>query len=285
MPPITTNILRYPANFRSGAGETKSGDGRYITFVAKEYLLRNKESVDNMYYDKHQLCAIALSQPNDFQENFSQNWNAESILSWATPARKITQKMQDMGLGMGVFGSLQRSFGRVINPSEEMLYQGPNFRTFSFQYDFLPTSSDELVVVKAILIAFKRYSLPCISQDNLFIQFPPVWTLTMSGFEELEFAQAITFGIVDRPMALTDITFNYTPEGAFYAFPDGSPVKVSINFTLSDLTPLYRNTFTAEDIGEEAIMKKIQDKYGSTLAGKAFKGIGNLAAGLGRLLQ
>ena len=50
--------------------------------------------------------------------------------------------------------------GRAVNPMDEVLLEGVDFREFTFNYDFNPTSEDEAIEVGKIINTFRRATLP-----------------------------------------------------------------------------------------------------------------------------
>ena len=50
--------------------------------------------------------------------------------------------------------------GQVYNPNVELLYQAPNFRTFSFNFDFIPSNAGEADTMNQIIRSFKSNSAP-----------------------------------------------------------------------------------------------------------------------------
>ena len=50
--------------------------------------------------------------------------------------------------------------GRAVNPMDEVLLDGVDFREFTFNYDFNPTSEDEAIEVGKIINTFRRATLP-----------------------------------------------------------------------------------------------------------------------------
>lgn len=243
------NLLKYPIHFNN-IGQTESGIERYVLFKCFDYQLRNKTSIDNIQVEENSLVQIALYLPNAFSEDLSQNWGAEQLLSAGALIGKAKDKLKQFTGGM-VSNLGESKLGFIINPSEQLMYQGPNLRTFSFDYEFAPTSQKEHNQVKIIIASFKRFSLPKISKNKAFIEYPAIWKLHISGFDEAEIANIISYGINDIPLALVGLNLNYTPDGAFYAFKDGSPVKITVSMTFSEIEPLYRNGFIGEESEDE----------------------------------
>ena len=52
------------------------------------------------------------------------------------------------------------SRGKVFNPNIELLYEGPNVRSFPFTFSFIPKSPAEAATVASIILQFKKLSAP-----------------------------------------------------------------------------------------------------------------------------
>jgi len=238
----------------SAFGKTNSGKERFVIFHCYDYKIRNKKSLDNISLENTRLVTIALHLPNSFQEDISQDWSTGVIFSGSSVVGKgINWLKSKLGDSIGNLGTAR--LGIAPNPSEELLFSGPGLRVFSFSYDFTPRNQQELTQIKAIVASFKRFSLPLINKSSLFIQFPAIWKMDISGIDgDVDDTNFVMFGIKDRPMALTDVGINYTPEGSFISFHDGFPIKISLSLTLRELKPLYREISNmSDDEGKEII--------------------------------
>jgi len=66
------------------------------------------------------------------------------------------------GFGGGVTANdiLASTRGEILNPNTEVLYQGPELRTFSLNFKMLARSSGEADIIRSICTTFKKASLP-----------------------------------------------------------------------------------------------------------------------------
>ncbi len=62
--------------------------------------------------------------------------------------------------GLSANGLLSGASGIVFNPSLEVLYEGPDFRTFNFQFAMFTKSATDAMNIKLIIDTFKKASLP-----------------------------------------------------------------------------------------------------------------------------
>ena len=72
---------------------------------------------------------------------------------------------------------LGRTAGITLNPNLELLFKGPNLRTFNFNFRFTPRSSEESREIKEIIRCFKKNMAVQRSTSNLFLLTPNVFTV------------------------------------------------------------------------------------------------------------
>jgi len=136
-------------------------------------------------------------------------------------------------------GILARATGQVLNPNMELLFQGPNIRTFSFSFDMVARSKKEGDEIKKIIRIFKR-AMAAKSNSNdsaksgVFISSPDVFQLEYrKGNSSHPFLNKF------QPMALTSFETNYTGSNTYATYYDGTPVHLTMNLTFQELNPIY----------------------------------------------
>lgn len=231
------NTLRYPL-------ETAGLKNRFITFRCRDYKTRNKTDITEIEFVKRPLCDISLPLPLNFSENINQEWGRSEILSTGSVFGKAINLFKGR-TGESIFNRINAQTGIAANPSEEFMYQGPGFRTFDFNFEFVPVSQKELDVVKQIIALFKILCLPKMAKDTTYIAFPAVWEIEITGIEDIE-GNLFAMGFKNRTFALTTTTPNYTPDGGWQSFHNGFPVKTALSLTFTELQPLYRQDFPGE---------------------------------------
>ena len=115
--------------------------------------------------------------------------NAEGLMSAAGEAIKgiggaaatmALKKVNDTPLK--AFGDVQSFFeagtGQAINPFKAQLFKNMEFRTFSFDYVFLPRNKTEYDSVQTIIKTFKRYMHPKLGEENFFLGYPAEFNIT-----------------------------------------------------------------------------------------------------------
>ena len=144
-------------------------------------------------------------------------------------------------------GILARATGQILNPNMELLFQGPNIRTFSFSYDMVARSKKEGDEIKKIIRIFKRSmaaksNADSAAQSGVFISSPDVFQLEYrKGNAPHPFLNKF------QPMALTSFDVNYTGSNTYATYHDGTPVHLTLNLTFQELNPIYLEDYDKLD--------------------------------------
>lgn len=143
-----------------------------------------------------------------------------------------------------------RATGNIINQNNELLFDSVVLRSFNFSFDLTPRSKEEGERIKQIIRAFKKSMSP--KKGNIqeagggaFIRSPDVFKLTyMSGAQPHPFLNKF------KPMALDNITVNYTASGTYSTYSDATPVHMQMALSFKELTPIYEEDY---NVGEATL--------------------------------
>ena len=140
---------------------------------------------------------------------------------------------------------IARTTGNVLNPNLELLFNGVTLRSFSFDFDLSPRDQKEAAVITKIIRAFKQNmsakggSSGSI-EKGLFISSPNVFQIEYrTGLGNHKYLNQF------KPMALLNMSVNYTGSGTYATYEDTSPVHYKMNLQFQELDPIY-----AEDYNE-----------------------------------
>jgi|TARA_B100000085_G_scaffold277496_1_gene297991 hypothetical protein len=157
-----------------------------------------------------------------------------------------SQIVNALGGNTSFQGLVSRTTGQVLNPNLELLFNGVTLRSFSFDFDLVPREERESRVVRKIIRTLKQnmsakggssgdYS------KGLFIKSPNIFQLVYStGTETHRYLNRF------KPMALKNMSVNYTGSGTYATYTDTSPVHYKLNLQFQELDPIY-----AEDYGAD----------------------------------
>ena len=143
-------------------------------------------------------------------------------------------------VGKNVF---TRATGKVMNPNMELLFTGPNLRTFAYSFRFTPREDAEARMVKRIIKMFKAAMAPRRKGGQLFLESPHVFKLKyyFKNGQEHPFLNKI------KTCALQSFNVQYAPDGSYMTYDDGSMTSYTINMSFGELNPIYE-----DDINESS---------------------------------
>ena len=149
-------------------------------------------------------------------------------------------------------GLISRTTGQVLNPNLELLFNGVTLRSFSFDFDLSPRDKREAEEIRSIIRTFKKNmsakggSSGSIG-EGLFIKSPNVFQITyQTGDKDHQYLNQF------KPMALKNMSVNYTGSGTYATYSDTSPVHYKMNLQFQELDPVY-----AEDYDEGKGLKGV----------------------------
>jgi hypothetical protein len=230
------------------------------TSIGAEYALKKIGSTFSGQ-KKRLKTAIALHAPNTMQTTYSVNYEEEELdiyamglagsaaLQTAAKQKNMSNVVNDalgnsnaiaagvsLGLKIPGTGGISRLTGLAPNPRKEQLFKNVNFRTFTFDYQFYPRDAAEAANVERIIKEFKYHMHPEFKDANNFLYVYP------SEFDIFYYKDTQENMHVNRHTScvLTDMTVNYTPNGQYTSFPDGTPTQINITLTFKELATLTK---------------------------------------------
>ena len=136
--------------------------------------------------------------------------------------------------------ALQRGEGMVLNPNMEVLFNGPQLRTFGFTFKLSPRSRKEALTAVKIIKFFKQGMSPIRTKENFFLKAPHTFMLKyLRGRSNSEQPYLNKF----KECALQNATVQYTPDGNYNTFADGVMVSYSLQLTFAELTPIFNDDY------------------------------------------
>lgn len=137
---------------------------------------------------------------------------------------------------------LSRTRGAIENPNMELLFQAPSLRPFSFQFKLTPRSNTEAARIVKIIRFFKQGMAPRRTQNQFFLRAPHTFKLTYKHINvEHKFLNYF------KECALVSFSVNYTPEGQYATYTDGSMVSYEISMEFYELEPVYNDEYSLID--------------------------------------
>ena len=144
------------------------------------------------------------------------------------------------GLGAGVGAAVQRRTGIAPAAMTEMIFNGIDYRTFSFTFKFTPRSRKESDVVNNLLHAIKDAMLPARYGDGMSIaayQVPHEFVIRfMKGTKINPYLDQIGL------CACTGVDIDYGSD-KFSTHPSGDPVSIDATLTFRELELMERTRY------------------------------------------
>jgi len=147
-------------------------------------------------------------------------------------------------------GLIARTTGNVLNPNLELLFNGVTLRSFSFDFDLSPRHTGEAEEIRLIIRELKKNMsakggrLGTVD-SGFFIESPNIFEITyQTGNGKHQYLNQF------KPMALLNMSVNYTGSGTYATYEDTSPVHYKMNLQFQELDPIYAEDY---EIGKGAL--------------------------------
>ena len=182
---------------------------------------------------------------NQVQNPDPANPDAGSIIS-ATLAKAV---LAQLNINVDIDQFITRQTGAALNPNLELLFGGPQLRSFSFNFDFAPNNAKEADVVRQIQRWFRQGMLPTrrgvtgTRASSLFLGSPNIFRLSYRNR-----GRRIKSLNLIKICALTSCQIDFTPDGTYQSYEDTSafsqPVRSTMGVTFNELTPIFRDDYS-----------------------------------------
>jgi hypothetical protein len=142
-----------------------------------------------------------------------------------------------------------------VAPTLKQLFQGVDFRNFTFNFKFIPANENEANEIYQILEAFQYYSLPSVATANSMLQWPAEWdvelvhstedTIQNTSSNNIIKTQRLNNLMAFRRLVCTNVKINYGNADGFYYYSDGQPNVIDMTLSFSETDYLTREKFKA----------------------------------------
>lgn len=143
-----------------------------------------------------------------------------------------------LGKGAKYGGILSAATGTAANPKKEQVFQGVEFRTFTFEYQFYPRDEFEAENILNIIYEFKYHMHPEFKSELNYVWiYPSEFDIIYytGGKENLNLHKHTS-------CVLTDMQVNYTPNGNFSVFDNGMPTQINLSLSFKELQLASKET-------------------------------------------
>jgi len=130
--------------------------------------------------------------------------------------------------------------GVILNPNAEVLYEAPNLRELGMVFKMFPKNKTEAEDILQICQLFRRYSSPSYGVTDVEVgQYKDKNDVSQTGVNYIRVPYLCKFHFMTgagvnkklaqyKPCAMTRVQVNYTPDGTYATYQDGSPVAIEL---------------------------------------------------------
>jgi hypothetical protein len=187
-------------------------------------------------------AAINLYMPDTLEFTNAASYNQTSLLEVAESV--LTRIPGVKEVATPAFSAVQSNAGKLalssqglaLNPQQQLMFDGIDFRSFQMSFTFTPFSKDEATAVKNIVKMFKTHAAPRIVSGSAGMLFIPPSTFNLKFMFNGKENQNI--GKVAECVIET-IDVNYAPNG-WSAHTDGSPVQTTVSISFKEIELIDR---------------------------------------------
>jgi len=241
---LETILLPIPSNIQDG-NATKFGDSSLnsIAGAALGGIIKTMEAGSTL-----NLGEVG----NQISQGLADTANAGGGLAGAQGfvTRSLASKaIGILGANVTADQILARQQGEILNPNLELLFNGPTLRSFRFQFKMTPRNFDEGQEIKQLIRCIKKNMAPKVKGTNIrntpndigdnannttFLKTPNVFELRYrQGNGDHQFLHSF------KQCFLESINVNYTGDGTYATYDDGTPVSIIMDLTFKEIEPIY----------------------------------------------
>lgn len=228
--------------------------------------------------------SILLFMPEDVQAQYGANWGGQGIgVGQAGVAQMIgtKTKLRDIGdmwggtwettkggLKIGGYeiakGLMNASMGgqmttdqlmggvsgQIINPNVELMYAAPELRGMSMNFKMMARSPQEGRDIFTICQTLKKAMLPSWGGDvkgmgrtGALLTIPKIVSVKFMTGNKLN-----PYVTQYKPCAITNVNINYTPDGSYATYEDGSPVATMLQVQFKELKLVFEDEVPLSDV-------------------------------------
>jgi hypothetical protein len=158
---------------------------------------------------------------------------------------------------LGVNNTLTRTTGAIVNPNTELLFKGPSLRSFTFSFKMTPRNQKEANGIKKIVRTLKQGMSVKRGIRGIFLSSPNVFRVKFYYSKPVISESGEVIGQegksphpylpVLKVCALQNISVNYTPDGSYMTYGDGSMVAYDMTLSFAEISPIFDDDYDELD--------------------------------------
>ena len=188
---------------------------------------------------KKNVATISLYMPDTVNFNYGASYGETNLLTAFSSAPivggAVSAITQPLNSDIGKLA--MRGAGYALNPHQQVLFDGIDFRTYQLAFTFTPYSKEEADSVAKIIKLFKTHAAPKIVEGagaGMFFIPPSTFTVDFKY-------NGRTNNRINKvaESVITNIMVDYAPNG-YSTYGDGSPVQTTVTIDFKELELITR---------------------------------------------
>lgn len=193
----------------SASGNTESADDDVFGSTQQVYSLPAPQSI--IIGDRQQYNVMNFKAAMGAASTFDSVKNGELLTAMGDAFDALRTAVNDLPIVGDISQQINAFSQQAINPREEVVFQKPDFRSFTFSWEFGSEESSDCAALKGIIDGIRKFSYPTV--DGAFMYgAPSQWKLSLvpnSGASAPLTGRIVKFG----KSILESINTNYTGAG------------------------------------------------------------------------
>jgi len=150
-----------------------------------------------------------------------------------------------------IFGGIS---GAILNPNTELLFDSVDMRNFTLNFKMVPRYADEADVINEICKIFKACTLPSKDPGEVFAQRNDGITAGFIGVPKLCKVHFMvgsnenTYLPKFKMCAITEVSVNYTPDGAYATYNNDAPVATVLSVSFQETKLVFADEILNDTI-------------------------------------
>ena len=146
--------------------------------------------------------------------------------------------------------------GRIINPNVELMYEAPELRGFNLNFKMMPRDPQEGRDIFGICQTLKKAVLPSWGGKIKGGEVGVGSLLTLPKIVSVKFmtGNGLNKYVTQyKPCAITNVSINYTPDGSYATYQDGSPVATLLSVQFKELKLVFEQEVPLPNSSNSAV--------------------------------
>lgn len=202
---------------------------------------------------KRKVATISLYIPDTLNFQYNAGYGNLSLLQVANDVTSTAKDVPILGtlakIGSAGLSAVQSNAGKLalstqglaINPQQQLLFDGIDFRTYQLAFTFTPYSRQEAEAVKEIVKLFRYHAAPQITTNGDGMFFVPPSTFDLDFLFNGQRNQNVT-RVAESVIESIDV--NYAPNG-WAAHDNGAPVQTTLTMNFKEIELIDKDKIQA----------------------------------------